>query len=202
MTIQSVYRVLFLWILSLAVALASWRFMVIDPAVAMPAMLHQLEGPKLAFYAHIVAAPIALALLPFQFWSRLRVRRPALHRWMGRIYGVSILISGVAGLIIALNADGGLVGQTGFFLLALIWLFTTALAVWHAMNRRIALHRKWIIRSAALTLAAVTLRLYLPVLMGTVGFEIGYPIVAWLCWVPNLLIAEWWLRRPVATQAA
>jgi len=47
----------------------------------------------------------------------------------------------------------------------------------------------------ALTFAAVTLRLYLPVLGGTLGFETGYPIVAWLCWVPNLIVAEWILRR-------
>jgi hypothetical protein len=202
MTFQTVYRVLFLWILSLSVALASWRFMVIDPVISMPAMLHQLEGPKLAFYAHIIAAPVALALVPFQFWSRLRNRRPAVHRWTGRAYGVSILISGVGGLIIAPNADGGLVAQSGFFLLAVVWLGFTALAVWHAVNRRIAQHREWIIRSAALTLAAVTLRLYLPIGMVTVGFETAYPAIAWLCWVPNLLIAEWWLRRPSATQTA
>ena len=51
------------------------------------------------------------------------------------------------------------------------------------------------IRSAALTLAAVTLRLYLPIGVITVGFEASYPVIAWICWVPNLLAAEWLLRR-------
>jgi hypothetical protein len=51
------------------------------------------------------------------------------------------------------------------------------------------------IRSAALTLAAVTLRLYLPFLAMSMGFELGYSLVAWLCWVPNILFAEWLLRR-------
>ena len=51
------------------------------------------------------------------------------------------------------------------------------------------------IRSASLTLAAVTLRIYLPLLSVTLGLEVGYVLVAWLCWVPNILLAEWILRR-------
>jgi hypothetical protein len=48
------------------------------------------------------------------------------------------------------------------------------------------------IRSYALCLAAVTLRLWLPVgLAQGVRFEVMYPLVAWLCWVPNLMLAEW-----------
>jgi hypothetical protein len=38
----------------------------------------------------------------------------------------------------------------------------------------------------------VTLRLYLP-LSGAIGipFDDAYPAIAWLCWVPNLVVAEW-----------
>jgi hypothetical protein len=48
------------------------------------------------------------------------------------------------------------------------------------------------IRNFALTFAAVTLRLYLPpVLIVGLPFAMSYAIIAWLCWVPNLLVAEW-----------
>ena len=49
---------------------------------------------------------------------------------------------------------------------------------------------------AALAFAAVTLRLYLP-LAAVAGFSFAeaYPLVAWLCWLPNLVIAERALRR-------
>jgi hypothetical protein len=57
------------------------------------------------------------------------------------------------------------------------------------------------IRSAALTLAAVTLRIYLPIGSATVGFEASYPIICWLAWVPNLMLAEWILRRPARVAA-
>lgn len=198
MTLIAFYRYIFLWLLTLGVALVSWRFLFADITVVMQPMLHQLAGPKAAFYAHILFAPLALFVLPFQFWQRLRAQRPGLHRWTGRVYGISILTAGVAGMIIAPNAEGGVVAAAGFFLLSVVWLATTALAVWHAMNRRIAQHRRWIIRSAALTLAAVTLRIYLPVGIMTVGFDVAYPLIAWACWVPNLLVAEWWLRRGAA----
>lgn len=47
------------------------------------------------------------------------------------------------------------------------------------------------VRNLALTLAAVTLRIYSPLLTVTsVPFELAYPLVAWLCWVPNLLVSE------------
>ena len=52
------------------------------------------------------------------------------------------------------------------------------------------------IRSYAMILAAVTLRIELPLLaMWLQGFAPAYRIVAWSCWVPNLLVAEWIARR-------
>lgn len=184
-----------LWVLAVLVALVSWRFLVAEIELVMPAMLHHAQDRPLALYAHIGLAPVALALLPLQFWSRLRVRKPGLHRWLGRLYGVSILISGVAGAVLALTTAEGGIAASGFLLLSLVWLGSTARGVWLAMQRRIAEHRVWMIRSAALTLAAVTLRIQLPIGIATVGFEISYPLIAWACWVPNLLVAEWWLRR-------
>jgi hypothetical protein len=51
------------------------------------------------------------------------------------------------------------------------------------------------IRSYALTAAAITLRMYLPLSFALkIPFEIGYPAIAWLCWVPNLLVAELYLQ--------
>lgn len=183
------------WFLSIAVALASVRFLLLPQEIGLEHMWHQFVRSPLLLYAHILISPIALALMPFQFSSRLRQSRPRLHRWLGRLYGVAILLGGLSGLLIAPNAGGGIVGQSGFFLLAVLWLATTATGIWQARQRDIISHQRWMIRSAALTWAAVTLRLYLPVLTATLGFDTGYMLVAWLCWVPNLLVAEWLVRR-------
>ena len=52
------------------------------------------------------------------------------------------------------------------------------------------------IRSVALILAGVTLRIQLPVsLIAGIAFDRAYPVITWSCWVPNLLLAEWFLRH-------
>jgi len=179
---------------SLLVALTSYRFLALGLPLSFPEMHGQLEAQRLAFILHISLAPIALAVGSVQFFAAIRRRKP-LHRWLGRVYGVSILISGVAGIFVALNAAGGLSAQIGFALLAMAWVATTANAIRHAMARRIGKHRRWMIYSFALTFAGVTLRLYLFGFMAA-GFTYTEASVylAWLCWLPNLGFAWWWLN--------
>lgn len=194
MSLFAVLRFLFVWVLALAIALVSYRF-VLGVGTWMEPMLHHWLDRPWAFIAHVGFAPVALALVPFQFWSRLRARRPGLHRWLGRTYALAILIAGLGGIALAMTTDAGPVAGTGFGLLAVLWLGVTGQAVRLAMAGRIAEHRNWMIRSAALTMAAITLRLYLPLPAMTLGFDTGYLIVAWACWVPNALVAEWIVRR-------
>ncbi|MFC4215754.1 DUF2306 domain-containing protein [Pseudophaeobacter arcticus] len=189
------WPVTLLWLSAVLIALGSYRFLIADIALVMPAMLHHALDRPMLLYLHIGLAPIALALLPMQFSKRLRRRHLALHRWLGRLYAAVIFLSGLGAIGLAMTTDQGAVAGLGLGALALAWLGTTGLAVWYAIQRQIAQHRAWMIRSAALTLAAVTLRLYLPIGALTVGFEASYPLICWLCWVPNALVAEWLLRR-------
>jgi len=169
------------WFLCLGVALASWRFLVGGVEATMDFVAYHAVERPLAFYAHVVFAPVALALMPFQFWTRLRARRPRLHRWLGRGYGVAILIAGTGGLLMALGTTAGPVASAGFALLAVIWLASTAQGIRLVMARRFDEHRVWMIRSAALTFAAVTLRLYLPLLFASgLPQDEAYTLVAWL----------------------
>lgn len=183
-----------LWGLALLVALISWRLL-IDPMLIAPELSHHAVDRPLWFYLHIGFSPVALALLPLQFSKRIRTQRPQLHRWGGRLYAVSIAIGAAGGFTMALTSTQGPLAVSGFAVLDLAWIVTTGLAVAYARGRKFAQHRRWMIRSAALTLAAVTLRLYLPIGELTVGFETAYPLIAWLCWVPNLIFAEMLIHR-------
>jgi len=182
---------------ALAVAVASYRFLFLPLPVAFPGMISHIDGAKVAFWMHIAASPVALALGAFQFLPRLRASRPGLHRWSGRIYAGAIVLGGISALLLAANSPERPVAAAGFAVLAVIWLGTTFNAVRLAMARDFIGHRAWMIRSYALTLAAVTLRLQLPLFFGLAGMD--YPEisnwVAWISWVPNLLVAEWYLRR-------
>lgn len=142
-------------------------------------------------YPHVFAGAIALALGPFQFHRGLLVRRRRVHRTMGKVYVIASLACGTAGLYMAWYAFGGPVTQFGFGGLAVMMLLTTVKAFTSIRNGDIAAHRRWMIRSFALIFAAVTLRLWLPILVVSFGaFTPAYRVVAWLCWVPNLLAAE------------
>ncbi len=158
------------------------------------------RAPVSAFL-HMGFGGLALALGLPQMFSRLRAARPGLHRRIGQIYVGCVALSGSAGLLMALAASGGLSARVGFGMMAAGWLWCTGCAFLHARARRIDQHRVWMLRSYALTLAAVSLRLYLG-LFGVMGlsFQQVYPLLAWLCWVPHLLFVDWWLlRRRLAT---
>jgi uncharacterized membrane protein len=160
------------------------------------------KDPWLVLHAGFAA--LALLVGPFQWLPRLRARVPKLHRWMGRVYVLACGLGGVAGLILAAGASTGPISQLGFGLLALLWLGSTLMAWRMAVQRRFAEHRAWMVRSFALTLSAVTLRLYLAVLLALPmsQFVDGYRLISFLCWVPNLLLAELFLRRSRRNEAA
>ena len=180
---------------SVLIALVSYRFLPQGVETAMDFMAHHLEDNALALYAHIGVAPIALAVMPFQFLTRLRARWPVLHRWLGRVYVTAILVSGVAGFQLAFYTSAGPLAATGFAVLAVLWLATTGIAFTYALRRQIDRHKVWMLRSAALTFAAVTLRVYLGIAMASgIDFDTAYLLVSWLAWVPNALVMEAYLR--------
>ncbi|TYL51122.1 DUF2306 domain-containing protein [Agromyces mariniharenae] len=158
-----------------------------------------------AFYAHIVAGGLALVAGPFQFWRGLRDRYRAVHRWIGRGYLAAVAIAGVSGLVIAPFSEAGLAGFVGFGALAVLWLVTAWRAYRAIRARDVANHRAWMMRNFALTYAAVTLRLWLGLLIGLqaipgdfdfdAAFANAYGVVPFLAWLPNLVVAEWLIRR-------
>lgn len=161
-----------------------------------PDMKAVFEAHSIGIYTHIFASIVALVLGPFQFSRALRQKYTVVHRWSGRIYLLAgVLVGGAAGLYMAQFAYGGVVSRAGFTLLALGWLATGVMAYLAIRRRDVLNHRRWMIRNYALTFAAVTLRIYLGLFFAAgVKFEDFYPLVAWLCWVPNLLLAEWLLK--------
>lgn len=157
-----------------------------------PDMRATFRAHPIGIYTHIFASAVALGLGPFQFSSRLRASRIQMHRLSGRVYlGVGVLFGGLAGLYVSLFAFGGIAAKLGFGCLALAWLFTGLRALLAIRRQDVPTHRRWMVRNFALTFAAVTLRIYLPASMAAgMAFELAYPVISWLCWVPNLVVAE------------
>jgi uncharacterized membrane protein len=175
-------------------------------AVASQYYFHRPSGHFGEHYwlllAHIIGGSVALLTGPWQFSRRLRNRHLLLHRRMGKIYLLAVALGSLAGFGSAFFSEGGMVTHFGFGILAVLWFFTGWMAYRYARAGRIEEHRAWMIRNFSLTLAAVTLRQYLPFALFVlhVPFLRAYEPISWLCWVPNLILAEWIIRRrwPVA----
>jgi uncharacterized membrane protein len=174
------------------IALSSVRYFVVSPEMA-------IDGPLARRFAeyitpllfHVGGGVVALSLGAWGFWGRFRNKYLWLHRWLGRVYLLAVLVGGTAGFYMALTAFGGLPARIGFAMLALLWLATGANAYLRIRRGEVRLHREWMIRNYALTFSAVMLRVWLPLFLA-LGYDFpeAYTTVAWLCWVPNLLAAE------------
>lgn len=184
-------------ILAVGVAVVSARFLLPHPPLA-GAMQPHLEARPIAFLTHVTCGITALVLGAVQFVTRLGPRRKW-HAAAGRVYVLACLAGAVSGLIIAWHSFAGPVATAGFTGLAVAWFATTAMGFREVVAGRIAAHRRWMLRSYALTLAAVTLRLMLPVPnMVGIDFVAAYQAISFLCWVPNLILAEVWIARTVS----
>ena len=188
-----------LWVLmtALATLVAAYAAAVLLlPGFGPPFIVARRTTIPLAVTAHLVGGLVALAVGAWQMNARLRSRVIELHRWMGRTYVVAVLIGGLGALRMSVVSEQGWATHLGFGLLALLWLFTTARAYIAIRSHEEARHRRWMIRSYSLTLAAVTLRIYLPLSLALgVPFANAYRAISWLCWVPNIILAEWLVRR-------
>jgi len=153
---------------------------------------------RIAFFIHVYASIWVLLAGFTQFSKWIQRHNARLHRTMGYVYVTDVqLITGPAGLPMGLYANGGLSSRMAFVLLATLWIFFTAMALIKAKQKDFRAHRNYMIRSYALTLSALTLRAWKFAI--TNSFELPpmdvYRSVAWLGWVPNILFAEWLIRR-------
>lgn len=178
------------------VLLFSARYFTFDSEVYVESQRAVYEAHVVGLMIHIGAMFIALALGPFQFLRSLRNRHLRLHRLTGKLYIAGALIGGVGGLYMSFFSIADAWSGIGFGLLAIGVLITTSRAYFSIREGKVQEHREWMTRSFALILAAVTLRIYIPILEGAgVSEYTSFAIVGWASWIPNLLLAEWMIRR-------
>lgn len=148
---------------------------------------------RVAFFTHVYTSMLVLPAGFIQFNAWLLKKYKSLHRISGWIYVVFVLLLvAPSGFIMGLYANGGISSQVSFCLLSVLWFYSTLRALLFIRKKDFNTHRKWMIRSFALTLSAITLRawkyilvyLFHPAPMDT------YRLVAWLSWVVNLIVAE------------
>ena len=103
---------------------------------------------------HTLCGTFALLAGPLQFSTRFRQRHLKLHRVLGRMYFVSVIIGAFSGIALATGRPG----LPGTSMQGAAWIVCTAAAVIAARNRQIAVHRQWMARSYAVTFTFVSSR--------------------------------------------
>ncbi|CDQ20146.1 hypothetical protein BN982_02463 [Halobacillus karajensis] len=198
-----------LWVIStiLAVSISGYAFVqyfILGPSksgfvitkIQSGEVLNQLWYTML--YIHAFSSLLALVIGPFLLSRKIRNKNLERHKLIGKLYFICIFFGGLTGIYLAFKATGGTVATLGFGFLSIFWLATGSMAFYRIRQRQIQLHRKWMIRNYLLTFAAVTLRIWLLIFILIDGLEnyiTSYMVISWLCWVPNLLVAELYVRK-------
>jgi len=152
---------------------------------------------KISFFSHVYSSIFVLLAGFTQFSEFLRRKYSKVHRMVGYSYIVLILlVASPSGLVMAYYANGGLVSQISFTTLAILWFIYTFKAFRFAQQKNWQMHKKFMLRSYALTLSAVSLRLFKWIIVNI--WELPpldtYRVVSIAGWVINLVVIEIYLK--------
>lgn len=151
---------------------------------------------RVAFYIHVFSSILTLLAGATQFSGYILKHHKKLHRIMGHIYVWDILfVNFPAGMVLAVHANGAWHTGFAFMILDCLWFWFTFRALEEICKKDVNRHRRFMIRSYALTFSAITLRSWKIVLSAAFTLEPAtiYMIDAWLGFVPNWLLAEWFI---------
>lgn len=187
---------------SYLLVLLSLPYLSFDPTVeflATKQLIYHIDWWRYSFYTHVFSSPLVIICGLLQFNRRLAHHHKRLHRTLGLIYiSVLLLVSGPSALLMGLYANGGYIAQISFVILSLLWITFTYVAYRRVRQHRLKEHVHWMIRSYALTLSAVSLRVY-AYLMDIFNVPLSpldtYILISYLSWIINLVFAEWLIRK-------
>ncbi|MEX5720040.1 DUF2306 domain-containing protein [Geodermatophilus maliterrae] len=198
------------WIVPLALVVTTVQLFIwppylgLDPATATVPVPPDLPWKYPLLVAHIAFGSIALIATCLQLWPRLRRRRPALHRWTGRVYVFGGVLPAAACAAVLLTWMGG-PGWIGRIALEVLWVASTVTGWMAARRRRWPVHRRYMVYSFALTMDAFSTRALIVVIAAMAGPDLDLVLflesVAWCGWLFNLLVAHVWLERTSRSSA-
>ncbi len=160
--------------------------------IPLPFEMFELAGrAPILFPAHMLSSAMALLIAPVVIAVRHRAQ---LHRALGRLLGVFVVIGGLTSLPVAVMSHSPALARAGFSVQGLVWLYLFGAAFIAIRQRNIARHAKLMLAMVAVTTGAVWFR----VITGTaialsLPFEPVYALAAWIGWMVPLSIV---LLRP------
>lgn len=151
------------------------------------------------FYAHVYSS-IFVLLSGFFAIIRRNFGIKNFHKINGKIYVfLLLLLAAPSGIYMGVFANGGLWSQISFVILGVLWWYSTFKAFLLIRDKQFKKHQQWMWRSYALALSAIMLRLWkiiIVYLFAPPPMDV-YQIVAWLGWIPNLILIEFLIYKKI-----
>lgn len=150
------------------------------------------------FYIHVYSSIFTLFAGFTQFNETILKNNKRLHKAIGKLYFYTVIfLSAPSGLFIGIYANGGFYSKISFVLLAILWFWFTIQGILKIKKNNYSQHKYFMMRSFALAFSAITLRFWKVIIVYL--FESApmdvYQIIAWLGWIPNLLIVEYYIFK-------
>lgn len=191
----------FTWFFMLMLSIA-FKYFSFDSDVAFLQIkqteVNSIPAYLFIFYIHVCTAIFCLLSGFTQFNPKILSNRIVIHRTIGKLYVLIVLLfAAPSGFFIGLYANGGFYAKLSFTSLAILWFYFTAKAFLAIRINNINSHKIYMLRSFALTFSAITLRLWkviLVYLFHPAPMDV-YQLIAWLGWVPNLLVIEYYIFK-------
>ena len=149
------------------------------------------------FYTHVYTS-IFVLLSGFLAILRKNLGIKNFHRNAGKIYIFLILmLAAPSGIYMGIFANGGLSSRISFVFLGGLWWFSTFKAYRLARQKKFKAHKQWMWRSFAFTVSAITLRLWKVIIVSMFHPDPMdvYQVIAWLGWIPNILLVEYLIAK-------
>jgi hypothetical protein len=152
---------------------------------------------KWVLLLHISGGGIALLTGPFLLWEKFRNSNLKLHRFLGKVYLISVLVSGLLAVYLSVTTAYAVNWAYAFSLQiwVSVWLSSSFIAYYFVINKKIKLHKEWMARSYMVSLAFVisALILKIPYVQSLGTFEEISPSLFWFGWAVPLYIYDLYL---------
>lgn len=184
---------LFIWAL---IIFLTWLFMhgADHFLLLTPEALGKYFKLKWVLIAHITAGGGALVLGFVQFWPKLRNFSWKLHRIIGFLYLLAILLSSSCAVILAFTTAYEVNWAYAFSLQVWVsvWISATAIAYYAIIKRNVNLHKEWMVRSYIVTLAFIIsgLAIKIPYVQNLGTFADISPSLFWMGWSVPLYVYQ------------
>ncbi|WDO11770.1 DUF2306 domain-containing protein [Flavobacterium sp. WW92] len=184
---------LFIWVL---IIFLTWLFMhgADHFLLLTPEALGKYFKLKWVLIAHITAGGGALVLGFVQFWPKLRNFSWKLHRIIGFLYLLAILLSSSCAVILAFTTAYEVNWAYAFSLQVWVsvWISATAIAYYAIIKRNVNLHKEWMVRSYIVTLAFIIsgLAIKIPYVQNLGSFADISPSFFWMGWSVPLYVYQ------------